>query len=125
MALISCPECGTEISSEAVSCPKCGKPMCEYDIELKPSESDDSSAGIFFRILAVLTWVGGLAVSIFLGNFLSIFSLFAISGGVLYCTGKVVDYIWGIYHAVTNLKFVCAKKMIEKNLLNNKLTVAK
>lgn len=27
MALIKCPECGKEISSEAKSCPNCGKPI--------------------------------------------------------------------------------------------------
>ena len=27
MALISCPECGKEISDKAVACPHCGNPM--------------------------------------------------------------------------------------------------
>lgn len=27
MALIKCPECGTEVSSEAYKCPKCGKAL--------------------------------------------------------------------------------------------------
>lgn len=27
MALINCPECGKEISSDAKSCPHCGKPV--------------------------------------------------------------------------------------------------
>lgn len=27
MALIQCPECGTEVSSEAAACPKCGHPL--------------------------------------------------------------------------------------------------
>lgn len=27
MALINCPECGKEISSEATACPNCGKPI--------------------------------------------------------------------------------------------------
>lgn len=27
MALINCPECGKEISDQAVSCPNCGTPI--------------------------------------------------------------------------------------------------
>jgi uncharacterized paraquat-inducible protein A len=27
VALIKCPECGTEVSSEAAACPKCGHPL--------------------------------------------------------------------------------------------------
>lgn len=27
MALISCPECGKEISDKAVACPHCGNPI--------------------------------------------------------------------------------------------------
>ena len=32
MALIKCPECGTEVSGEAAACPKCGHPL-----QAKPS----------------------------------------------------------------------------------------
>ena len=27
MALMQCPECGTDVSSEAAACPKCGHPL--------------------------------------------------------------------------------------------------
>lgn len=27
MALISCPECGTQVSNAATACPKCGHPL--------------------------------------------------------------------------------------------------
>lgn len=30
MALISCPECGIEVSDKAVSCPKCGYPILSF-----------------------------------------------------------------------------------------------
>lgn len=30
MALIACPECGNEISSEAKACPQCGKVTASY-----------------------------------------------------------------------------------------------
>lgn len=125
MALIHCPECGTEISSEAVSCPKCGKPMCEF--QLKTPKINDSPAGSFFRLLAIFIWIGGLVVSIVLGDAFSSYNrsyekqfngqyffvalcIFAVSGGFSYCIGKVVDYIYGIYCAVTNLQIVYANK---------------
>lgn len=33
MALITCPECGKEISDSAMACPNCGKPMNQYYAE--------------------------------------------------------------------------------------------
>jgi len=33
MALISCSECGKEISDQAVSCPNCGYPMKEQALK--------------------------------------------------------------------------------------------
>lgn len=33
MALINCPECGTEISDKAISCPKCGCPINKVETE--------------------------------------------------------------------------------------------
>lgn len=33
MALIKCPECGEEISDQAISCPKCGLPIKRTDFE--------------------------------------------------------------------------------------------
>ncbi len=35
MALIKCPECGSEVSEQAASCPKCGYPIREYVDQLK------------------------------------------------------------------------------------------
>ena len=33
MALIKCPECGTEVSDKAVACPKCAHPIVEGSAE--------------------------------------------------------------------------------------------
>ena len=40
MALIKCPECGTEVSSEAEFCPKCG-----YPIKAKMSDKQEQMFG--------------------------------------------------------------------------------
>lgn len=34
MALIKCPECGTEISDQAISCPRCGRVINNTTIQL-------------------------------------------------------------------------------------------
>ena len=34
MALITCPECGKEISSQASSCPNCGAPMTDEAVQM-------------------------------------------------------------------------------------------
>lgn len=38
MALISCPECGKEISDKAVSCPNCGIPINQQPQQAQPEE---------------------------------------------------------------------------------------
>jgi len=43
VALINCPECGTEVSEDAKSCPKCGHPLKAM-----------SGCGLFFLIVAAI-----------------------------------------------------------------------
>lgn len=38
MALIKCPECGNDVSTEATACPKCGCPIKKQKIEPKPQQ---------------------------------------------------------------------------------------
>ena len=47
MALISCPECGENLSTLAKSCPHCGYPMSEHKSEVKYSLSpqDEKPSG--------------------------------------------------------------------------------
>lgn len=35
MALIKCPECGHDVSSEAKNCPNCGYPIAEKNLCVK------------------------------------------------------------------------------------------
>ena len=53
MALIKCPECGTEVSSSAAACPKCG-----YPVQAK------RSARIHWVVLVVLILFVGIASGI-------------------------------------------------------------
>ncbi len=65
MAMIKCPECGNEISSDAISCPQCGKKIKGTGIE----GIIDSGASAFVYILAIvipvgfLIWLGSNIVS--------------------------------------------------------------
>ena len=47
MAMINCPECKTEVSSEAKICPKCG-------VRVKPSNAGAIVAGIVLLIVAAI-----------------------------------------------------------------------
>jgi uncharacterized membrane protein YvbJ len=41
MALIKCPECGKEISDQAIKCPKCGCPINETHVNFNDKAFDD------------------------------------------------------------------------------------
>ena len=44
MALIACPECGKDISTEAMACPACGYPLAERSATPTPSPAAQASA---------------------------------------------------------------------------------
>jgi len=52
MALINCPECGTEVSKNAESCPKCGHPLEAM-----------SGCELFFLIVAAIV-VAAIVISL-------------------------------------------------------------
>jgi uncharacterized membrane protein YvbJ len=83
MALVSCPDCGRQISRNAVACPNCGAPSSMYDNKSKETYIANPSIGkgkivlggilIFFGVvysyggsysLGVFCIVLGLALSI-------------------------------------------------------------
>ncbi len=49
MALINCPECGTEVSEKADNCPKCAYPINK--IETNSPKVTESSEGCFLQTL--------------------------------------------------------------------------
>ena len=42
MALINCPECGKEISDQAISCPNCGYRVAENIVQSKPFSAEEA-----------------------------------------------------------------------------------
>lgn len=51
MALIKCPECAKEMSSDATACPSCGKPN---EVAAKKKSTSTRDAGCLLMVLALL-----------------------------------------------------------------------
>lgn len=67
MALIKCPECGTEISDKAISCPKCGCPINKVETEQDRVNVRGKNKGknflTFGSILFFISMVFGVSTS--------------------------------------------------------------
>lgn len=53
MAMIQCPECGKEISSQAVCCPECGYPLKKAR-QLPPKPAIKAAAGVLGAVILVV-----------------------------------------------------------------------
>jgi len=88
MALINCPECKTEVSTESAACPKCGYPIKRQSIQLKRNLSR-TAAGL------IALFFGGIGINYFyLGK--PVIGIFC----VLFCwtfVPAIVGVIQGIY----------------------------
>ncbi len=57
MALVTCPDCGTQISGEAPTCPNCGRPNKATTIRSRAESTPIEKWGCkypFFLIIALL-----------------------------------------------------------------------
>ena len=76
MALIECPECKQQVSSEAKSCPHCGYPLKQKVIEEKPKDDEKrKSFTVGYRC-----GPGGIIAAVII---ILIFGLFAIGGAIV------------------------------------------
>jgi DNA-directed RNA polymerase subunit RPC12/RpoP len=69
MALVTCPECGTEVSDQAKACPKCGAPVGKKKIDRMGAwcpncgnrrSEKDREVTCFYAVLVVCTLGGAL-----------------------------------------------------------------
>lgn len=60
MALITCPECGKEISDCAAACPHCGKPMNSYYMEMPKQKK---SKGWLWAVVILVVVAGFLTLT--------------------------------------------------------------
>lgn len=66
MAMINCPECGKEVSSEAATCPNCGHPIKQPQEEpMKPGKSSSLKTGAIVNVIAGVGFMAMLAFFIF------------------------------------------------------------
>lgn len=68
MALISCKECGKEMSENAKVCPNCGNPNTltekEKKEEVKKKEKIEQQAGVFAIITTIVVLIAGYFIII-------------------------------------------------------------
>lgn len=112
MAMMKCPECGGNVSDKAEVCPHCGyyrTKRCLQDGTIL----DVPLGGVLFKIFAIITWIGGFIVAIWLGKklgpvfgdrdsfsfwtFLVSCVAFGIQGGVYYAISELIEMI-GVIH---------------------------
>jgi hypothetical protein len=73
MALISCAECGREVSDKAGACPNCGAPIQDESRQATPivaSNDPPSNAASALGIAAVVLAIGGVVMPYFAAVFL-------------------------------------------------------
>lgn len=59
MALVPCPECGKEISTQAVACPHCGAPQTRTVVEV--TSKKNKPFNVWFWVLVAILVAGGLS----------------------------------------------------------------
>ena len=108
MALIDCPECGTQVSSAAPSCPKCGFPIGsalakQEHVQVAPPTASapkvqtvEQTSKIWksMELLGVVLTFGGCG-SYFVGDFSDLGAarlLAMVAGVLLWATGSVLAW---------------------------------
>ena len=127
MALVKCPECEGNISDRAVFCPHCGFPIAENEpepaYELEQGRPEESGFAGLLRMLAVISWIGGLIIAVVgaitvipgryrdettfsFGQFLVLLGPFVIYGAILMGLGKMAEQIAGTHGVVMGMRLV-------------------
>lgn len=126
MSMTKCPECNGDVSTRAETCPHCGYPLkpkqevVPEEYVLSKGSAKVSGFASFLRVMAWITWGGGLIISIAgaqvteLGryststhfsftNFLTLFISYFIYGILMMCMATVVDQVSSTYSIVSGL----------------------
>lgn len=94
MALITCPDCGREVSTAAAACPQCGRPMTP----LAPP-APQAAAGAEDRL-----WRGGPSLALLAGKFLGLIATAIVIPLILYFwydrLAQFAGWIWIIFAVI-------------------------
>lgn len=88
MALITCNECGAQVSDKAAVCPKCGAPVL-YEIKIDKARKEFEKAKLLYGITAVGCIIFAF-VFLFLGGFIAsiAMSILSVICGILIALNK-------------------------------------
>ena len=125
--MIKCPECDGNVSNLAEVCPHCGYPLKQKEANdeeyiLRKGSVSGSGFASFLRVIAWLTWIGGLIISIagaqvteissysyrtsthfsFM-TFLTLFLSYFIYGILTMCMATVVDQVSETHSIVSGI----------------------
>ena len=128
MSMVKCPECDGAVSNLAEVCPHCGYPLKQKEKQneeyvLSKGSATGSGFATFLRVIAWITWIGGLIIAIAgaqvtevssysyrtsthfsFGTFLTLFLSYFIYGVLIMCMATVVDQVSGTYSIVSGIK---------------------
>ena len=96
MALIKCPECGTEVSSLAEKCPKCAYPL--YSVSLGKGEMSPKQLKEFLNACVGLAFVGFIIVLFFNSSGWKIVGWLSMIIGIVGVFGITIALV--IYHFI-------------------------
>ncbi len=88
MPLVTCRDCGSQVSDQALACPKCGRPMTQARPG-PPKTTLTKPAGCFLQLVALFLMLSGLGLCIEGGSGGWFFGVLLIVGGVwLFIVGR-------------------------------------
>ena len=135
MSLVQCPECNGDVSDQAVICPHCGYPLKHKETQneeyvLSKGPATGSGFATFLRVIAWISWVGGLIISIAgvssyryqasssVVTFLTLFLSYFIYGVLFMCLATVVDQVSATYSIVSGIMLE-KRKQEQKSISNS------
>lgn len=92
MALITCPDCNTEMSDQAPACPKCGRPR---QVAVAPTVIEQTGKGWKkVQLWGALAFFGGVVMAVVSASSsspgpIALFAFVAIGGVVTMIVGRV------------------------------------
>lgn len=135
--MTKCPECNNDVSSFAKACPHCGYPLKEEGEEYYIEKGKPSKYwfAIVLKVLAVITWIGGLIISISgayvtnilysgrsttvfsFATFLTLYLTYIINGVILMGLGTVAEQVGFTFDMIKG--FNLKKRSIKSGTANS------